>query len=285
MPTNVRGDEQRLRQVLFNLLSNAVKFTDKGGVVFKVGVVATDLADETDSSAKSVARIRFQVEDSGIGIASEHLEEIFLPFQQVGDRRQMREGTGLGLAISRKLVEMMSGNLEVRSAPGQGSIFEFELEMLEVEGWHPKTTIYPDKVPEVIGYKGQRRKVLVVDEQRENRTVLVKFLAPLGFEIVEAENGQQGLVKAAEFEPDVIFMDLVMPVMDGFEATRQLRRSPDFQNTVIIAASASAFEHDQQTSLNVGCNAFLSKPIRYKQLLATLEQLLGFEMGVGGAGK
>ena len=264
LPIAVQGDEQRLRQVLSNLLSNAIKFTDRGGVVLKVGTV-------THSPS---TRIRFEVEDTGIGIAPEHLQEIFQPFHQVGDRDRMIEGTGLGLAISRTLVEMMGGTLTVQSTDGGGSCFAFELDFAVVEQWQEKALT---QTPEVVGYQGIRRRILVVDERSTNRAVLVQMLATLGFELAEAENGQDALEKASQFQPDVIFMDLVMPVMDGFEATRQLRRSPHFQNTIIIAASASAFEHDQQASLKVGCNAFLPKPILYQTLLDTLKNLLALE--------
>jgi PAS domain S-box-containing protein len=268
LPPAIRGDEQRLRQVLINLLSNAIKFTDRGGVVLKVGVVPSL------SLLPLFTRLRFQVEDTGIGIAPEHLQEIFQPFHQVGDRDRMSEGTGLGLAISHTLVEMMGGDLTVDSIRDTGSCFAFELDFPMVEQWHEKVVV---KTPEVIGYQGSRRRILVVDERSTNRAVLVKMLTPLGFELIEAENGQDALEKAVQFQPDVVFMDLVMPVMDGFEATRQLRRSPTFQNTIIIAASASAFAHDQQASLSVGCNAFLPKPILYQTLLDTLENLLTLE--------
>ncbi|MDX2229983.1 MAG: PAS domain S-box protein [Leptolyngbyaceae cyanobacterium bins.349] len=271
LPVAIHADEQRLRQVLINLLSNAIKFTDQGGVAFKVGQVErTGAPDESGRTQgdRSAALLRFQVEDTGIGIAPEHLDEIFLPFQQVGDRQRMTEGTGLGLAISRRLVNLMGGELQVHSAPDQGSIFWFELDLTQAAHWPDRNVV---KSPEITGYKGDRRRILVVDERAENRAVLVRLLQPLGFEMAEASNGQAAIDKAYEFHPDVIFMDLVMPVMDGFEATRQLRRSPQFAQTIVIAASASAFEHDQQTSLNVGCNAFLSKPIRYSQLLTVLQ--------------
>jgi len=268
LPAAVRADEQRLRQVLLNLLSNAIKFTDQGGVAFKVGMV------EQESEVGRQEFMRFQVEDTGIGIAPENLEEIFLPFQQVGDRDRMMEGTGLGLAISRKLVALMGGELRVQSTLGQGSTFWFELNLEAVDSWQERSQA---KIPEIIGYQGERRKILVVDERAENRALLVRLLQPLGFEVAEAINGKDALEQAAQFQPDVIFMDLVMPVMDGFEATRQLRRSPNFDHTIIIAASASAFEHDQQTSLNMGCNAFLPKPIRYTQLFDTLKTHLNLE--------
>ncbi len=266
LPIAIHADEQRLRQVLLNLLSNAIKFTDQGGVALKVGVLAPDAA--------AAVRLRFQVEDTGIGIAPTDLDEIFLPFQQVGDRQRMTEGTGLGLAISRRLVNLMGGELQVSSTLGQGSRFWFELTVTTIDAWQERSAA---KQPEIIGYRGDRYKILVVDERTENRAVLRQLLQPLGFEVAEARNGQEALEQAAQFQPDVIFMDLVMPVMDGFEATRQLRRSPEFADTIIIAASASAFEQDQQTSLNVGCNAFLSKPIRYTQLLDTLKTQLQLE--------
>lgn len=285
LPQAINADEQRLRQVLINLLSNAIKFTDQGGVAFKVGIVeAADSRQQAageehhppdgEGAGQQPVTIRFQVEDTGIGISADHLEEIFLPFQQVGDRQRMIEGTGLGLAISRKLVNLMGGELQVQSTPGQGSTFWFELHLTEAPSWQEWNRAKP---PEIVGYRGDRRKVLIVDERAENRAVLISFLAPLGFEVAEANDGEAAIVQAIQFQPDVIFMDLVMPVMDGFEATRQLRRLPNFQNTIIVAASASAFEHDQQTSLNVGCNAFLSKPIRYSHLLSILQSHLNLE--------
>ena len=286
LPDIVQGDEQRLRQVLINLLSNAIKFTDQGGVALKVGLVHSPRPLEYPSNSavkpqldSDAGILRFQVEDTGIGIAAADLEAIFLPFQQVGDRQRMQEGTGLGLSISRKLVAMMGGELQVRSVPGQGSTFWFEipLQLGVALGAGDRA-----KLPEVIGYKGPRRRVLVVDERAENRTVLCQLLEPLGFELAEAENGQRCLEMATTFQPDLVFMDLVMPVMDGFEATRQLRRSPDFPNLIIVAASASAFDHDQAFSLNVGCDAFLSKPIQYKQLLDTLHTQLHLEWEYDG---
>lgn len=279
LPSGVRGDQQRLRQVLLNLLGNAVKFTETGCVVFKVGYVMGsqdgghgDVSREL--SASPTPKIRFQVEDTGIGIAADKLEEIFLPFQRVSDRKHLTDGTGLGLAISRKLVSMMGGELSVKSTLGKGSVFWVEVELPEVPGW-----INLDKAnePQIVGFKGKTCKVLVADDNRENRSVLVNLLSPLGFEVVEATDGYDCLHKAAELKPDVVLMDLIMPILDGFEATRQLRQSPELKDIVVIAASASAFEQDQQRSLESGCNDFMPKPIQTQDLLKRLELHLGLE--------
>lgn len=272
LPLAVRGDEQKLRQVLINLLGNAVKFTEKGGVAFKVGYIVQNLSKNKEQSIPN--KIRFQVEDTGIGIAPEQLEEIFLPFQQVGEKRHAVGGTGLGLAISKRLVEMMGSRLEVKSALGEGSIFWIELDLPEVSDWHQAS-----KTDErsIIGFVGAPRKVLIADDKWENRAVLLNLLSPLGFEIIEATDGQDCLRKAAEFKPDVVLMDLVMPVLDGFEATRQLRQTTELQDVVVIAASASAFNQDYRQSLAAGCNDFISKPIQTQKLLERLQRHLGLE--------
>ncbi|HEY9665829.1 MAG TPA: ATP-binding protein, partial [Coleofasciculaceae cyanobacterium] len=260
LPKAIRADEKRLRQVLINLLGNAIKFTEKGYVTFKVGY-----HDE---------KLRFQVEDTGIGIAPEQLEEIFLPFQQVGEKSRKMEGTGLGLSISRQLVEMMGGEIKVKSILGQGSVFWLDLDLPEVA---QQVNLAKLDERNIIGFIGSKRKVLVVDDKWENRSVLVNLLEPLGFEVIEATDGLDSLAKAEEFQPDVIFMDLVMPVMDGFEATRQLRLVPEFAGVVVIAISASVFDFDQQQSREVGCDGFLPKPVREAELLEKLQVHLGLE--------
>lgn len=260
LPAGVRADDKRLRQVLINLLGNAVKFTQTGGVTFKVG----------DRNGK----IRFQVEDTGVGMAPEQLEEIFQPFKQVGDHNRKIEGTGLGLAISRQLVDLMGGEIKVKSTLGKGSIFYFDLDLPEVTEWASATKF---DLQTIVGFKGSKRKVLVVDDRWENRAILVGLLQPLGFEIVEATDGQDCLNKAAEFKPDLILTDLVMPVMDGFEATRRIRNSPDFTGVVVIATSASAFDFEQEKSKDAGCDAFLPKPVRAEDLLEKLRVYLGLE--------
>ncbi len=265
LPEVVQGDERRLRQVLLNLLGNAFKFTEKGGVTFKVGY---------HEASPGRTRLRFQVEDTGMGIAPEKLDEIFQPFQQIRGDDGPVEGTGLGLAISRRLVEMMGGVLHVKSTPGQGSVFWLELDLPALE-----TTLAPPPEVErtVIGFTGRARKVLVVDDKRENRSVLTGLLAPLGFELMEAADGREALEQAAASPPDLILMDLVMPVMDGFEATRRLRQVPALNEVPVIALSASVFEYTQQQSMEVGCDDFIPKPVRVDVLLEKLERHLGLE--------
>jgi len=261
LPDAVRGDEQKLRQILINLLGNAVKFTDQGGVVFKVGYI--------DSG-----QIRFQVEDTGVGIPHEQLDEIFQPFQQVGDQRHLIEGTGLGLPISQRLVEMMDSTLNVNSVAGKGTTFWLDLDLPEVENWH--RIPYPSDRP-ISGYQGDRRTILVADDKWENRSFLMNLLIPLGFKVTEAVNGEDCISQAIQVKPDLILMDLVMPVLDGFEATRKLRQSEHLHEVVILAASASAFDNDQQQSLASGCNDFISKPIQAQELLEKLRKHLNLE--------
>ncbi|GAA6623206.1 AAA family ATPase [Scytonema sp. NUACC26] len=225
------------------------------------------------NSQSPTPKIRFQVEDTGIGIPLEQLEEIFLPFKQVGEHSRKTEGTGLGLTISRQLVQMMGGELKVESTLGKGSIFWFDLELPEITLQSSVNSVQTN----IIGYLGARRKVLVVDDKWANRSVLANLLQPLGFEVAEATDGLDGIHKAREFEPDIIFMDLVMTVMDGFEATRRLKMLPNFQDIVVIAVSASVFEFERQQSREVGCDDFLPKPIKKAELLEKLRIHLALE--------
>ncbi len=257
LPTGIQADEKRLRQILINLLGNAVKFTEKGGVTLKVGY-------DPDN------RFRFQVEDTGIGIDQQELDRIFLPFQQVGHQSYRAEGTGLGLSITKKLVEMMGGELRVTSVLGQGSTFWIVLDLPETD--LISTTV--EEKPMIIGFQGPPRKILVVDDKWENRLILINLLTSLGFDVLEANHGKEGLEMAQRWSPDLILSDLVMPVMDGFELTRQLRNIPQFQTVPVIAVSASVFDWHQQESVAAGCNDFVPKPIRTEVLLEVLRKHL-----------
>ncbi len=271
LPNAISADEKKLRQILINLIGNAVKFTEKGGVTFKV---LREERTEVLTTNLTKVKIRFQVEDTGIGIAADELPKIFSPFEQVGNTRRHTEGTGLGLAISRQLVEIMGAELKVESTLGRGSIFWFELDLLAVDS-PEKNKKCSEKF--IKGFNGTNKKILVADDRRENRSVLIHLLQPLGFEIIEAVDGQDCLNKALEFQPDCILIDLVMPVMDGFEAMRQIRKLPQLQNVVAIGTSASIMEVEKQESLAAGCNAFIPKPIRVEELLDCLQVHLGLE--------
>ncbi|NEP61237.1 MAG: response regulator [Symploca sp. SIO2G7] len=294
LPIFVQGDEQKLRQVLINLLGNAVKFTETGGVNFKVGYVEGNSlsgkgvgtpeqegSNTQQSTGNSIpnSKLRFLVEDTGIGIAPDKLTEIFLPFHQVEGNHHWVEGTGLGLAISQKLAKLMGSSLEVSSQLGNGSVFWLDLELPEVA---ESTKTAQAEEYQIIGYQGKRRKVMVVDDKQENRSVLANLLEPLGFEIAEANDGADCLNKALKFKPDVILMDLVMPVLDGFEATRQLRQLTELKKMVIIAVSASVFDYNQAKSREVGCDDFLPKPVQTKHLLEQLRAYLGLEWAYEG---
>ncbi len=274
LPNSLHADEKRLRQVLLNLLGNAIKFTDKGGVTFKIEVI--DQGSWVISQGKEgqlpMTKIRFQIEDTGIGITREHLETIFLPFEQVGNTNKQSEGTGLGLAISQKIVALMGSTLQVQSQPGEGSVFWFEVELLEAQDW-TKTYRIPQKRT-IISFEGQQRKILIVDDRWENRSVIANLLEPLGFAIFEASNGQEGLDQAVAVQPDLIITDLRMPVMDGFALTKALRQSDELQDVVIIASSASVSSAHQQYALDAGCNDFLPKPVQAEELLEQLKHHL-----------
>ncbi len=290
LPIMVRADEKRLREVLLNLLGNAVKFTDQGSVTLRIANGEWRNISTPNPSQEGkfeIRNLKFEIEDTGIGIAPEKLEKIFLPFQQAGDQRYAVKGTGLGLAISRKLVEMMGGELKVNSTVGKGSAFWFDVNLPVVEddvtpllSGVEGSAAQPSR--KVIGYKGERRTVLVVDDNKENRNVLVAMLLPLGFKIAEAENGQECVEKACKFMPDLILLDLRMSVLDGFEAAKQIREietaCPErSRKMTIIAVSASVFEVTQQKALAIGFNDFLLKPFQAEHLLELLQRHLRLE--------
>jgi len=272
IPASIKADEKRLRQVLLNLLGNAIKFTSQGQVTFKVAVGSPHSAANHLQSA--ICNLQFSVEDSGIGIASEQIEQIFLPFEQVGDAQHRAAGTGLGLAISQQLAELMGGRIQVRSELGQGSTFWFEAAFPIVER---STTPQKWTSAAIGGYVGRRHRLLVVDDHVENQLVLLNLLEPLGFDIFLAANGQQAVDLARQLRPDLIFMDLIMPVMMGFEAVSIIRQIPELAKVPIVAVSASVLQLDRLESQRVGCDDFLAKPVDMDNLFALLNQYLDLE--------
>ena len=268
LPVGIRADEKRLRQVLLNLLGNAVKFTDSGEVSLCVGVIG----DEAPQA--STVRLRFEVRDTGVGIAPAQLTKLFQPFEQGGDARQRAAGTGLGLAISQQLVQLMGSTIQVESTLGHGSVFWFEADFPMV-GVQEKFMLQDTR--RICGYAGARRTLLVVDDKPYNRAVIIDMLTPLGFHCVEAENGQELLNTADVIHPDLILTDLVMPVKTGFEAVQELRQYSEMQRLPIIAMTASVFAMNEEQSRLAGCDAFLPKPVEMDRLLALLKIYLKLE--------
>ncbi|MEE3718211.1 ATP-binding protein [Tumidithrix elongata RA019] len=263
LPKGIITDEKRLRQVLLNLMGNAIKFTDKGKVTFSVEVNDSHEGSSSNQS-ESFAKILFQIKDTGVGIKPDELEVIFLPFEQVGSSQHKTEGTGLGLAISQKIVEMMGSSIQVSSEFGSGSVFKFELACSLANDWAKAKTL--TNSGKIIGYSGRQQKILVVDDSWENRSVFVSLLEPLGFQLVEATNGAEGLIKAHDENPDLIITDLKMPVMDGWQFLSELRQTDLLQDSVVIVTSASVISHEQKPTLEEGSKDFLLKPINAEEL-------------------
>ncbi|NEQ40000.1 MAG: response regulator [Okeania sp. SIO3I5] len=256
----VYADQKRLRQVLINLLGNAIKFTDDGTVTFSVSSI-----DDY---------IRFEVRDTGIGMTPEELERIFMAFEQVGDKNQS-EGTGLGLAISQKITQLMGSSIQVESHLDFGSRFWFDLTLPIATEW--ATAESYDSKGEIVGIKGISPKIIVVDDKWENRSVIVNLLKPIGFQVQEAEDGEDSWEKIQLFHPDLIITDLVMPVLDGFEMIQRIRESENFQASLIVASSASIYEIDKDKCLEIGADDFLPKPVEVVELLKILKKHLNLE--------
>ncbi len=263
LPEAVLVDEKRLRQILLNLLNNAVKFTEAGHVILQLTVVS--IPDPKQ------ATLRFAVVDTGTGMTPAQIQLIFKPFEQVGDIKKRAEGTGLGLAISKQLVEAMGGQLQVESEPDKGSTFWFELTLPLANVSLTQTAIKHERI---IGYEGEPRKILVVDDKLHNRMVFLNILQPLGFEIAMAEDGQEAIEKAKSWMPNLILMDMIMPIKTGFEATQTIRKIAALKPTIIIGTSASSFEKDGEEVKLAGCDAFMSKPVHVENMLSLIGELL-----------
>jgi len=258
----VRGDEGKLRQVLINLLGNAVKFTQRGRVCLRL-------------NAREGALWKFEVSDTGVGIPPEAQAAIFEPFQQ-GPGIRGHGGTGLGLTIARRQVELMGGALEVRSEPGAGSVFFFAIPLPPAASSRLAGGSDPLREVERLA-EGYEVRALVVDDIRENREVLSTMLASIGCEITLAENGRQALEVVAVSRPDIVFMDMRLPEIDGIEATRRIVRDYGQGGLKVVATSASALEHERELYLRAGCDDFVAKPFRCERVYASLKNLLGVE--------
>jgi signal transduction histidine kinase len=256
-------DEKRLAQVLINLLGNAVKFTACGSVRLCVEPVAGD-DDEH-------ACLRFSVEDTGPGIEQADLAMIFEPFEQGGSAAQRAGGAGLGLAISRRIVGLMGGDIRVESAPGAGSRFWFDLRLPR-----PRRRVPAAQARRacIAGYDGPPRTILIVDDAPANRDIAATALAMAGFRTLQAGDGLEAIEKAHAEKPDLVLMDLVMPEMDGLDATRTLKTTPALAGTPVIAVSASSYPNDRLRALEAGADAFLPKPLDFDEVFAQVSAAL-----------
>jgi signal transduction histidine kinase/CheY-like chemotaxis protein len=265
VPREVATDEGKLRQVLVNLLGNAVKFTDRGGATLRV---------RSRPEAAGGVRLLFEVEDSGVGMAEDEMESLFEPFVQSRSASACQEGTGLGLAISQNYVTLLGGKITVKSERDKGSLFAFDVRA-ELADASKVVPARPRR--RVVGLApGQPRYKLMIAEDRDsNRELLMKLLAPLGFDVKGVRNGAECVALWEEWQPQLIWMDMRMPVMDGYEATRRIKSSVRGQATVIIALTASAFESDRRLILSEGCDDFVRKPFVQEEIYEKLEKHLG----------
>lgn len=267
LPTAVSADETRLRQVLLNLLGNAVKFTLNGSITFKVDRIE---AKEAKQDAVKTQKIRFQIEDTGIGIPADKFADIFVPFGQLRDMTENPEGTGLGLNISQKIIQLMGSQIQLESQVERGTKFWFDLELLEADVNILRRSF--ESSCQLSRCLSEPRKILVVDDRDDNRALLVNYLQPLGFILAEANNGKTGLATAKTFQPDAILVDLVMPIMDGKEMIARIKQQHQLQSTVIIMISANSQLILKPSEID--CDGFLSKPVDLEQLLGLLESHL-----------
>ena len=268
LPNHVCADESKLRQVLINLLGNAIKFTVTGRVILRASVIC-------DRDRKRTTTLHFEVEDTGTGIDPSELERLFKPFVQTQSGQKFHQGTGLGLSISQQFARLMRGEIALKSTPGQGTIFSFDVPVrkvprLEAIETKPKQRRAICLAPEQPVYR-----ILVVEDKYENRQLLVKFLTSFGFEVREAENGQLGIDIWQTWKPHLIWMDMRMPIMDGYEATKQIKASLLGQPTVIIALTASAFDEERALVLATGCDDFVCKPFLEAVILEKMTKHLG----------
>lgn len=258
-PQFVLGDEHHLRQVLINLLNNAVKYTDEGEVILHL----TQIADS----------ICFAICDTGAGIAKAEQETVFHAFYQTEHGIAKGEGSGLGLAISQEFVKLMGSEISVESEVGRGSTFAFTLRLPATQA--PENHHVPQHVLELLSPKEVR--VLVAEDNPDSRFLITHLLESIGFEVRAAENGQEAVLLFQSFQPHFIWMDMRMPIMDGYEATRAIRALPEGDKVKIVALTASAFTEDRDAIIKAGCDEMLTKPFNEDQLFDAMRQLLSLE--------
>ncbi|MDQ7090568.1 MAG: PAS domain S-box protein [Methylococcales bacterium] len=262
IPKYIHTDKTKLRQVLVNLISNAIKFTSKGGITLRLWLPQT---------FKTNLMLAFEVEDTGCGIAASELEKVFQTFMQTSSGLKSEEGAGLGLAITRQFIKLMEGDIHVESTPNKGSIFKFNLVVNQ-----PKENVVAEPTSfKIVALEPNQSKhnILIVDDDYLNRLILIELLSPFGFQIKEAENGQIAIDICKEWEPHLVFMDMRMPVMNGFDASRIIKEH--LKHTIIVAVTASVFEDKKEQIFESGCDEFISKPFRHTDIFEIMQRYLG----------
>jgi two-component system CheB/CheR fusion protein len=281
LPQYVQTDESKLRQVLINLLGNAIKFTDSGSVVLRVGFLKEVNIENSTFSLPSLLRLEFQIEDTGKGIVPKELDRIFDAFVQSNPTYQAEDGTGLGLAICKRFVSLMGGDIEIESTVEKGTKVQFHI-LVNLDEKPLQITPSLSK-GRVIGLKPNQNNnpILVVEDNWDNRQLLLQILLPLGFQIIEATNGQEAIEIWEKEQPNLILMDMRMPVMNGYEATKIIKQkiieNQNSNKTAIIALTATAFNEDREFMLKLGCNDFIRKPFQEEILLNVIAKHLGVE--------
>jgi CheY-like chemotaxis protein len=263
VPRFVVTDENKLRQVFTNLLDNAVKFTDQGYIVLRVA---------TDRGEHGELRLVSEIEDTGRGIAPKDVERMFRYFEQA-EAAQTDGGTGLGLAICREFVHLLSGEIAVVSTAGRGSVFSFDIAIQEaVASDAPKTP----RRSHVVGIRADEPdyRILVADDARDNRELVLQILEPIGFTVRSVSNGEEAVSEYKSWLPQLVLMDMRMPIMDGYEAIRRIRATPSGAEVAIIGITASAFTEMREKVLNAGADEIAVKPFDADDLLEKMGRLL-----------
>ncbi len=275
VPRFIATDEAKLRQVLLNLIGNAIKFTTEGRVILRVSNGSEDRGEQ--KAGPVAVRLLFEVEDTGVGIAPEQARRIFDPFVQAREGQPIKEGAGLGLAISRKYVQLMGGKIRVASTLHKGSVFSFDV-LADLVG--PTDVVAREQsAHRVIGLAPGTPpyRILVVEDMEVSRLLLRSLLESVGFQVREAANGQEAIEAFEQWKPDLIWMDMLMPVMDGYEATRRIKASNRERRTTIISISASSFEEEKELALSSGCDDFVRKPFKEADIFDAMSRHLGVQ--------
>ncbi|MEL6579746.1 MAG: ATP-binding protein [Cyanobacteria bacterium J06621_12] len=280
VPRIVNTDEGKLRQIIINLLGNALKFTDTGSILLNVRQESNQksTSEQIEFLFADTYNLYFAVEDTGPGIEPEEIQQLFTPFEQTKVGRVSNEGTGLGLSICHKFVELMGGELKVESKINQGSIFYFQIPLRDQEAV-ASISSRGNQRGKIIGLENPQQpyRILAVDDVSASRLLLNKLLTAIGFEVLEAGDGQEAIALWQSWRPDLILMDMRMPVLNGYDATKYIKAQPSGSKTIVIALTASAFEEERVEILSAGCDDFMRKPFQEDELLTKIGQYLNVD--------